>query len=178
MHKQLRNFTLPFSLLLATACGGGGGSSTPDAGTPAPDASPAPDAMVTANGCAPVTVLNTYPANYSGDLAGAGADLNVAGGICADERTHFPQEGEDQVIALDNLTPGSTYSVKLEGATDMGFYIATDCAGAEIITGQCLLFVDEAEGEIGGNEAGSFVAPASGSALLIVDHYLYMMVPP
>jgi len=167
MHRHFRKFALPLSLLIAAACGGGGdkpGDNTPDA-----DVDGTPDATVGGGICDPVTVLNTYPANFSGDVLGAGADLNVASGICDDERSHFTQEGEDQVIQLDGLTPGTAYVIQLDAASDLAFYVATDCTDAELTAGQCLLFADEQLGAT--PEVADFTAPASGSVLVIVDHF-------
>ena len=163
MYRPFRNFALPLSLLLATACGGDDNKSA-DAGD-----NTTPDAAVGGGICDPVTVLSAYPANFSGDVLGAGADLNVASGICDDERSHFTQAGEDQVVQLDGLTPGANYVVRLQADSDLAFYVATDCTDAELVAGQCLLFADEQLGQT--DEVADFTAPASGSVLVIVDHF-------
>lgn len=117
----------------------------------------------------PAATLSSYPAEYTGDTVGAGADLQVGPGVCTDERNWHSQAGDDQVVLLTGLTAGTRYGVKTVSATDLSLYVATGCNpnldGPG--TGQCLLFVDQAFG----NEFGDFVAPDSGEVTVVVDHY-------
>lgn len=165
-----RLLTLPLSLplLLTAACGGGGDNKDkPDASTSVDvDASIAAD-VCTANG-GPATTLSAYPAIYAGNVLGAGADYSVAEGICLDERSHFSQEGEDQAIRLNNLTPGAPYVVEVVSAADLSFYVVTDCAGAEIVANDCLLFADQQPTK---PELADFAAPDSGTVYIIVDRF-------
>ena len=165
---------LGISAALMGACGdddGGdadAGISFIDASNETPvDAPPAPPACD--EFAAPATTLSTYPATYSGDTGGAGADLEVASGVCTDERSYYGQPGDDQVVALTGLTAASEYAIKITSAADISFYLATDCsdeAGGPA-AGDCLLFVDES----GGSEFGDFTAPASGAVMLVIDNY-------
>lgn len=147
-------------LATAAACGGGGGSPAPDAPPPAADA--APPAAVCG---APAARLASYPGTYAGTTVGAGADLAVAMGACADEREHFGDAGEDQVVQLDGLTPGGHYVIDLVTADDLAFYVTTACDAAGPTTGACLLHVDQKYR----TETGDFVAPASGSVAVVID---------
>ncbi|MBL4632632.1 MAG: hypothetical protein JKY56_02095 [Kofleriaceae bacterium] len=168
MSHTFRKLFIPIATLLASACGGGG-SSSPDAG--------AADAMTTDGGggaeCAefdtPATTISTYPNTFDGNLVGAGADHNVAEGICTDERSFFDQAGEDQIIRLDNLTAGQRYAVIAAGPVDLGLYIVDSCSGAAVAAGECLAFADETLGNE--PETLDFIAPASGTAYVVVDHF-------
>ncbi len=149
------------ALLLAVAlpaCGGDDGAATPDAGDGPGECS----AIGTI-----ATTLDSYPATYSGTVIGGGADLHVAEMVCTEESFYDPT-GEDVVIALTNLTPGSAYGVVVESDSDLGFYIVTDCGAITDgeVTGGCPLFED---GTLAG-ELNTFVAPASGSAWLVIDN--------
>ncbi len=168
MLLKLRHLAIPLSLFLVASCGddGDGNNGTdPDA-----DVGGNPDADVTGvcgefNG--PAGIISSYPGNFTGDVLGAANNFDVAAGICLDERSHFAQEGEDQVVRLDNLTPGTSYVIQLDAASDLAFYVATSCSDMNLAAGECLLFVDEA----GGQEAGDFVAPDSGTVFVVVDHF-------
>jgi hypothetical protein len=171
-------YTSAFAVALLVACGddGGGdpdgGADDSDAAVSSADAAPA----VCTELDSPVTTLSTYPAMYSGDTTGSGANLEVAMGVCTDERTYFSQAGEDQVVELTGLTPATTYAVNVTAVADISFYVATGCddAAGGPSTGQCELFVDETEG---GSEFGEFMAPDSGSVYLIIDTF-YMDAAP
>ncbi|MCP4446265.1 MAG: hypothetical protein GY811_13110 [Myxococcales bacterium] len=174
MYRFLSTIALPIWLLLATACSGsdgsGGGGDDPDA-----DVDANADADLSDGICSPATVINAYPANFSGNVVGAGADLNVEVGVCDDERSHYPQEGEDQVIRLDNLTPGTGYVVQLDAPSDLAFYVVSDCTGADPVAGECLVFTDEELGQ--SVELADFTAPASGTVFVVVDHYVDETAP-
>lgn len=151
-------YLIPVAALLAAACGGDDGDdgNNPDAGPDAP----------TGGACGvEATTLSTYPATFSGAVVGAGDDLDVGAGACADERGYYGPYGEDQVIALTGLTAGATYVVELDTEEDLGVYVTTTCAGGAPATGACLLLVDQSLAF----ERGEFVGPAGGAAFLIVD---------
>lgn len=198
MLPHIRLLTLALgSAMLFSACSGDettdagvGKDGTPSGmdATPTGDAGANPDAMPgdapvtvdsggsdggTPTACAkfasPATTLSTYPATYSGDSAGTGASVQVAEGVCTDERSFFPQEGEEHVIALTNLTAGQAYQVHVTAPADISFYVATGCTEASggPAAGQCALFVDQGLG----TEDGDFMAPANGNAFLVIDHY-------
>ncbi len=119
--------------------------------------------------CTPAASISTYPGNATGNVVGAGANFNVEEDVCDNEISHFPQAGEDQVIALTNLDPGSEYLVQLKSDADLSVYIVSDCTGDDPVAGECLLFTDDALGAE--DEVAEFVAPASGTAYAIVDHF-------
>ena len=176
---------IPFSILLVAACvsdddssgadaGGNnqadGGNARFDAG-PTPDSGPTPDGGGNGDPCAefaaPAMVLNTYPATVSSNLIGTGADINIGEGVCTDERSYFSQVGEELVLRLDDLTPGTGYVINIQSGSDISFYVTTGCSSPSL-SGECLLFVDE---EIGDPERGDFVAPANGTVYVVVDHF-------
>lgn len=170
MSFRIPKLIIPFATLLASACGGGG-SSTPDAGSDVDAAvdSDAGGGELCAKFNTPATTISTYPNTFDGDLAGAGGSHTVAEGICPDERTYYAQEGEDQVIQLDGLTAGQTYGVVLAGPADLAMYVVNGCSGTAVTAEECIVFTDNtlaAEAEI-----LDFVAPASGTAYLVVDHF-------
>lgn len=147
--------------LAVAACGDddGGDNGNIDAGPDAPIDSPA------ASCGTPVTTISTYPATYEGTVLGAGDDLTVAEGACADERGYFGASGEDHVIALTGLTAGATYVLGLDTTEDIMMYVTSGCTGGMPSTGACLLLVDMTTGA----ESGDFVAPAGGAIELIID---------
>ncbi len=157
--RRLTYLILPSltAALALAACGGDDGDgNNPDAG---PDAPQGGVCGVEA------TTLSTYPATFSGSVITAGDDLDVAEGACADERGFYGPYGPDQVIALTNLTPGTTYVLDLATGEDLGMYVTESCADGGPATGSCLLLVDQSYTE----ERGEFVAPASGSVFLVID---------
>lgn len=160
---------LPLLLVLASACDAGDARG-PDGGAADAGVDTGADAAMgaCAEFAAPAMVLSSYPATFTGTVSGAGADVDVATGQCADQRSFFDPQGEDVVIELAGLSPGTDYVVKLDGASDVSFYIATGCSelAAGPGTNQCLLFVDGG----GANEHGDFTAPA-GPTYLVVDHF-------
>lgn len=161
---------LLFALLGAGvfACGdddGGNGSADASVGADADTADAAGE--LCAEFADPAGTISSYPGSFSGDAAGAGADLQVVEGVCLDERDFYPQAGDDQVVLLSDLTPGQEYAVRLRGAADFSFYIATSCADAGPSEGECLLFVDQA----GGREFGEFVAPDGGQVHVVIDQF-------
>tara|TARA_R110002073_G_scaffold103664_5_gene234703 strand:+ start:13080 stop:15029 length:1950 start_codon:yes stop_codon:yes gene_type:complete len=158
MQRLFRNFALPVALLAATACSSNGSST---------DAAP-PDAEPVGI-CTPAMVLSAYPANFSGDVVGAGADLDVAEGVCDVEFSYYAQAGEDQVVELASLTPAANYVVIMESEADLSFYVVSDCTGADPIAGECLVFTDAELADT--PEVAEFTAPASGQAFVIVDHF-------
>lgn len=155
------------STLLFAACGGGDDSNNPDA-PPHPDGRPdAPQAGVCGTAAGHI---NTYPGTFNGDTTGAGAEFDVAQGACTTENAYFEPIGEDQVVQLDNLTPGQNYFVSVDSAdADLSFYVATDCDAAGPTQGSCLLFNDA---QVAGTaEINVFTAPTSGTAAVIVDSF-------
>jgi hypothetical protein len=158
--------TLTFGSLLFAACGDDGGGGTPDAPPDPPD----PDAPLAAVCGTPDGTISTYPGTFSGDTTGAGADLTVAEGACATENLWFDPVGEDQVVALEGLTPNALYVVDLNSTVaDLSFYVAEMCDAAGPTAGACLLFSDATVA--GTSELFAFRAPASGRAAVIVDSY-------
>ncbi len=159
-------------LALLSACSGdepaaddGGTSSVADAGAGEPGD---PACREFAD---PVAELRSYPAMTSGDLGGAGADLNVDPQQCAMTSVPFGAQapGPDQVVSLSELEPGRMYGVRVSSQSDLAFYIATGCSAAPGPSGgECLLFVDSSTG---GSELGVFAGPPSGRAFVVVDHY-------
>jgi len=139
---------------LVALVGCSGGSATPDA---------SPDAPASACGAA-VATISSFPGEYAGVTLGAGADLAVAEGACADERLYFGDAGEDEVIEVTGMTPGTYYVISLETADDLAFYVATACNddGPSIA---CLLHVDQTTGD----EAAEVLAPSNGRFLVVVD---------
>lgn len=163
-RRPLAALALPLAL---AACGDDGGP-----GTPGGDAAPDPGAdasALCAEFAAPAETVSSYPASVSGDLSGAGAELSVAETVCLDERRYYEQIGEDQVVHLSGLTPGAEYVLRLRAGADLSFYVATGCdpAAAGPVSGQCLLFVDQALGR----EYGEFVASDAGEAFVVIDHF-------
>lgn len=156
-------------LALLPACGGGGGGTAPDADDSGPDAETFTGACAELG--APLETVDSYPAQVSGTITGAGADLAVAEGVCTvegdpSEPTWFDPVGEDVVIRLDNLATGTDYAVIVDTAEDLGFYVVTGCdatAGGPV-EGQCARFDDR-------NAAGESAAfTATGdTAWVVVD---------
>jgi len=189
--------SVALSATLFAACGGGGGG-TPDAGL-GPDGSTIdggtpdsaqPDATVDANmgpdafvppgmaSCAelatPVATLTTFPATYEGDLAGSEANLDITNAItCAveDNPTGHLAAGQDEVVLLTGLTPGTKYFVKLRSAEDLAAYVITACDPAMPGPGanDCLAFIDAHLAN--SLEANTFTAPADGKAFVVVDFW-------
>lgn len=152
---------LPLVLALV-ACGNGGENvATPDAGEP-PDAPPAFPA------CAEFGPPTTsVPARVSSTIAGADVESPAS---CTTMNAPYGIEssGPDRVVPIGGLVPGTAYTVKLEAAADLGFYVTTGCAtehgpAAE----QCMLFQDSS---LGGSEVGAFVATTT-TAYVVVDFY-------
>lgn len=146
---------LVLALGVAGACGGGGKS--PDAA--ASDAPPSGSC-----GSAAGTIASV-PGEFTGATVGAGANLAVAELTCLDQRTWLGSNGEDQVVEVDGLAPGTVYVVDLVTDEDLAFYVATGCDGGGPLEMACLLFVDQTAGD----ERGEFVAPPSGTVSVIVD---------
>lgn len=158
--RRLSYLILPAltAALALAACGGDDGDdgNNPDAGPDAPEG----------GACGvETTTLSTYPATFSGSVITGGDELDVAEGACADERGWYGPYGPDQVIALTGLTAGTTYVLELTTNEDLGMYVTETCADGGPAAGSCLLLVDESLR----NEAGEFVAPASGSVFVIID---------
>jgi hypothetical protein len=143
--------------LALAACGGDdGGGGDPDASIDTPPAGV----------CGVETgMISAYPAMFTGSVIVGGDDLDVTEGACADERGWYGPYGPDQVIALTNLTPGTTYVLELTTGEDLGMYVTQTCDAGAPASGSCLLLVDETLQ----NEIGEFVAPAGGSVFVIID---------
>jgi hypothetical protein len=118
---------------------------------------------------APSAILDSYPAEVDGDILGSGADHSVEAMACVTELTYFAPAGEELVVRLDNLTPGTSYAVNLESPEDLAFYVTQGCTDGEIADGDCLLFTDAAAR---GEEIAAFTAPDSGQAFVVVDHFI------
>lgn len=140
------------------ACGGDddGDANNPDA---SPDSPPAGVCGVETG------QISAYPAMFTGTVITGGNELDVTEGACADERGWYGPYGPDQVIALTNLTPGTTYVLELTTNEDLGMYVTQTCTGGQPASGSCLLLVDETLR----NEQGEFVAPAGGAVFVVID---------
>lgn len=158
---------ITYSLLLsltavAAACGGDDGD---DGDNNNPDAPPSPDAPSVVGCGTPVTTITTYPSTYEGVVLGAGNDLTVDDGACADQRDYYGSSGDDHVIALTGLTPGARYLLQLTTQEDIMMYVTEDCSGGQPSSGSCLLLVDQTTR----NEVGDFMAPADGTVTVVID---------
>ena len=168
-----RRVLLPLLVVLPLgACGDDGGgapdASVPDAEVPDPDATPRPACAELGD---PAATISSYPGSAAGTVVGAGADLQVAEGVCTVEGdpgdpSYYAPIGEDAVVALAGLTPGTRYGVVLDSADDLGFYVITGCdedAGGPV-AGQCHVFDDRTA--LG--ERHSFT-PDAADAFVVVD---------
>jgi hypothetical protein len=118
----------------------------------------------------PAGTISSYPGTFAGDTTNAGAEFTVAEGACATENAFFDPVGNDQVVQLENLTPGQLYVVSVDSAAaDLSFYVAEMCDAAGPTTGACLLFNDATVA--GTAEINAFRAPASGRVAVIIDSY-------
>jgi hypothetical protein len=99
----------------------------------------------------------------------AGADVESPGSCTTMDAPYGAEsKGPDRVVPLSNLQTGTTYVVRLDSASDLGFYVATGCATSTgPASDQCLLFEDAS---LGGPEVGRFVATAA-QAYVVVDFY-------
>jgi hypothetical protein len=164
---------LPFLLaaLPLVACGGGG-SDQPDAGGGNIDSGP-PDADL--GSCPdvsnPVQTISAFPGTATGTIGGAGADISVDQGVCANEVGYYSPVGQDAAVKLTGLVAGDAYKVTLTAADDLSVYVITSCDGTTMMPGAggCLAFSDL--GLSGDDEVIGFVAPASGDAWLVVDTF-------
>jgi hypothetical protein len=154
--------------LSIAGCGGGGDDDDDGDDVNPPDANTALNICGTAAG-----TISTYPGMFTGVTIGAGADLAVAEGACADERAWFDNVGDDQVVNLTGLRANETYVIELTTDDDLAFYVTTACDAAGPTSGSCMLYVDESFT----NEIGDFVAPASGNVAVIVDAFENPMPP-
>jgi hypothetical protein len=144
---------LAFALSLAlSACGSS--ETTPDA----------PVAQVGMCGAAVATIA-TLPGEYTGATIGAGAELAVAEGACAEERGWFGSNGEEQVIDVTGLTPDAYYVVELVTDEDLSFYVASGCDLVGPRREECLLHVDTTLAR----ELAEVKAPATGQFAIVVD---------
>jgi hypothetical protein len=150
---------LPAVLGLTASCG----SNDPGG----PDAAGGGDASSQVSLCGAPSATLSAPGEFSGATVGAGADLIAAEGQCAEQDGWFGSAGEDQVINVDGLVPGGYYVVELDTAEDLAVYVASRCdlLGPVIGEGGCLLYADATLAR----ELGVFVAPATGTAAIVVD---------
>jgi hypothetical protein len=172
MRRVVETTFVTLAACALAACG-----ATP---TDVPDASrtdaPAPpDAGVDAPPAAcneirsPEVTITALPAHAAGNIDTCGADL-LAPASCAvtDAPYGVQSAGDDEVIALTELTPGTDYVARLVAAADLSFYVVTGCSGT---TGpsaqQCLLYEDATTT---GPEVGHFVAPQS-EVWIVIDYY-------
>jgi hypothetical protein len=187
---MLKTFTISFlSIALAAALGACGDDSSPadastspdaptsDAGldaAPTADADLSPDAYMPpgAPSCdeltTPSSTISTFPGTYNGNIVGKLANLNVT--ACDVENAPFGVDapGEDEVVKLTGLTPGTTYYAKISSEEDLAVYVLTGCnAGSG--DGACLSFADANTGNAA--EAAKFTAPPDGTAYAVVDFW-------
>jgi hypothetical protein len=173
--RQLRTVFI-LSILGLSVAAAGCGDDDDDGGDAdaavGPDAADSPDADVGA-ACpefeTPAGTISSVPGSFDGDVVGAGADLQVAEGVCTVESSFFTQEGVDQVVAVTGLTAGTDYVARIRAAADLSMYVATECdtTTGGPAAGECLLFADAALGR----EFGAFTAPADGQAFVVVDNF-------
>ena len=142
------------AITLVAACGDN--NSHPD-GTPS-DAAPIQMCGV------PVASI-TAPGEFSGTTIGAGADVMVAEGACADERFFAGSSGEDQVVNVLGLTPGTYYALELETDDDLSFYVTTGCDAEGPLADACLLHVDLSFRD----ELAEILAPPTGQFAVVID---------
>lgn len=151
-------------VIALAACGGGGGSHTPDAPPPdAPvDTPPAYAACREFGG--PGTGL---PAHVTGALDGADV-ASPATCTTVDAPYGIESAGPDSVVRIDGLATGTTYVVRLVSGADLAFYVVTGCSTP---TGpadaECQLFVDATAAH---TEVGTFVASAATEYVVIDDY--------
>ena len=146
------------------ACGDNSGGNADARGSDGGDDTPDGPPPIGSCGAVAATI-STYPGTFAGVTLGAGADLDVAQGACAEENGWFTDAGDEQVIALTDLTPGTAYVVDLQTPDDLTFWVTTECADGGPAPGACLLHNDE----FFMNELGAFVAPAEGRVYLVID---------
>jgi hypothetical protein len=155
--------------VVAAACSDEGGAA-PDGGPPPPvDAGPDVEHGACREVATPSQRVTGLPSRIAGSLTGAGADM-VSPRACAEVVAPFGtvSAGPDQVVAIDGLSPGAEYTVRLESDEDLSFYVVTGCSSEGGPTaGECLLFVDETTERV---EVGRFVAPAT-TAYVVVDYF-------
>jgi hypothetical protein len=198
MNRRM-NIVLPVALGAAFLCACGGdddGAVSPDAAhlsdaatsdastsadAAAADAAPSADAFVVIGSpscdefTTPITSIGTFPGTYSGDLAGAEANIDITPDIACtsdDAPVGHGTPGPDQVVALTGLTPGTTYYVLLQSEEDLAAFVVTGCDAAHVGfpgADQCLAYVDSQGSD--GTEAQTFVAPADGKAFVVVDYW-------
>lgn len=149
-------------LLIALASCGNGAHVEPAPPDAPPDEPPGFPACTEFG--APATAV---PAYVTSTVAGADVE-SPASCTTMDAPYGAESKGADRVVPLSNLEAGTTYVVKLESTSDLGFYVATGCAtAAGPASDQCLLFEDAS---LGGAEVGRFVA-TSARAYVVVDFY-------
>ncbi len=165
--------TIVALMTAAVAACGGTTADTPDA--QASDAPTSPDAGGDAMPASctelssPELTITAVPAHISGDISTTGADL-IAPPMCATDDDPFGEQtaGNDEVISVQGLTPGTDYVVRLVGAADLSFYVITGCSlPSGPANRDCLLYEDKTTS---GAEVGHFVAP-DAPVWIVVDYY-------
>lgn len=166
MARFLAHTLVSAAVALAVSCGGSGGA--PDAGPPDAGADAAVDGG--ASSCMPDESISAVPDRVTSTLDGAASMIDVGAQSCAVVDAPFGVEadGPERVVTVAGLTPGTDYAARLLSADDLAFYVGTGCAAAGDTVTECLLFVDASTRS---REVGRFTAPASGEAVVVVDHY-------
>jgi Bacterial pre-peptidase C-terminal domain len=152
---------------LGSGCQGGGGSPPAGPDAPAEDARPPWTGACAELGTPEMT--STLPAHASGDITAGGADI-LAPTACAtmDAPYGVQSAGDDEVIALEGLTAGMDYVVRVDSGADLSFYVVTGCSSPQgPSSSECLLYEDATTS---GAEVGHFTAPA-GPVWVVLDYY-------
>jgi hypothetical protein len=151
---------------MLVACGDSKPRVALDAGVDAPQAT---DATPRYPACRELdSALGTpMPAHVTGTVSGA--DLaSPASCTTVDAPYGIESAGPDSVVKLDGLVAGRAYIVHVTSASDLAFYVVTDCTTPTgPAASDCLLFEDAAGP---GDEVGRFIATGS-TAYVIVDYY-------
>jgi hypothetical protein len=98
------------------------------------------------NTCATAPLaIASVPGMVMGTVKGKGADLNSPEGSCTDEFGYYEPTGEDEVVAINGLTPGMRYGLTLQSMSDdLSLYITASCPPATGMVTGCTTFTDEA----------------------------------
>ncbi len=147
---KTRSLLFASALLVAAACGDDSNPTRPDA---------------SGGSCASATggEISSYPGTFSGTVVGGGRDHTAAENACTEQTgdAWYDPKGEDIVVKLSGLTPGTVYVIAMTTTEDLSFYVTTGCPPASGAVTDCISFTDESYE----NESGVFTAS-------LAEHYL------